>query len=167
VEVTRAFWRFAVLLLLCFPCTADPLRFEAIAVRVIDGDTIDVLTDQKVLLRVRLAGIDAPEKGQPFAAAATQVLADLVLKKRILFEGSKRDRYGRIVGKVVVGGIDANLQMVRSGYAWHFKKYQREQAREDRVAYAEAERAARHAGLGVWHEPGTMAPWAYRAARGW
>lgn len=134
-------------------------------VGVIDGDTVDLLTESKQLVRVRLAGIDAPERGQPFGSAAKKVLSDLVFSKPALLDGDKKDRYGRLVAKVVVGGQDANLQLVRLGYAWHYKRYEAEQIPEDRRLYEAAQGAAMHRRAGLWKDPAPVAPWDFRASR--
>lgn len=134
-------------------------------VGVIDGDTVDLLTDSKQRVRVRLAGIDAPERRQPFGSAAKKVLSDLVFSKQVLLEGSKKDRYGRLVAKVIVGGQDANLRLVRLGYAWHYKRYEAEQIPEDRRLYEAAHGAAMRERLGLWRDGEPIAPWEYRASR--
>ena len=134
-------------------------------VGVIDGDTVDLLTDSKQRVRVRLVGIDAPERRQPFGSVAKKVLSDLVFSKQVLLEGKKTDRYGRLVAKVIVGGQDANLRLVRLGYAWHYKRYQSEQTGEDRHLYAAAQGAAMKERLGLWRDPEPIAPWDFRASR--
>jgi endonuclease YncB( thermonuclease family) len=134
-------------------------------VGVVDGDTVDLLTDSKQLIRVRLAGIDAPERRQPFGSVAKKVLSELVFSKPALLEGEKKDRYGRLIAKVIVGGQDANLRLVRLGYAWHFKKYQKEQSAEDRRLYDAAQAAAMKDRVGLWADPEPVAPWDFRASR--
>ena len=105
-------------------------------VAVTDGDTVKVLDAYKVQHVVRLSGIDAPEKKMPFGKRSKQNLSDLVYGRWVEVEGEKTDRYGRLVGKVLVNGKDANLAQVQSGMAWHYKAYQREQSVLDRRAYA-------------------------------
>lgn len=134
-------------------------------VGVIDGDTVDLLTESKQLVRVRLAGIDAPERRQPFGSAAKKVLSGFVFSKPATLEGGKKDRYGRLVAKVVVGGQDANLRLVRLGYAWHYKKYQSEQTPEDRRLYDAAQAAAMYQRAGLWKDLAPVAPWDFRASR--
>lgn len=75
---------------------------------------------------------------------------------------NKTDKYGLTVGKVMVGGKDANLEQVRSGFAWHYKEYQKEQSTSDRVAYANAETSARNMKSGLWSDPQPMPPWDWR-----
>lgn len=134
-------------------------------VGVVDGDTVDLLTESKQLVRVRLAGIDAPERGQPHGTIAKKVLSDLVFSKSASLDGEKKDRYGRVVAKVVVEGLDANLQMVRLGYAWHYTKYEREQSAKDRSLYNAAQGIARQERLGLWKDSNPVAPWDFRASR--
>jgi endonuclease YncB( thermonuclease family) len=96
-------------------------------VRVADGDTVTVLDRAKVQHRVRLAGIDAPERAQPYGARAKDHLAALVAGRQVVVEWQKQDRYGRIVGKVLLSGRDINLAMIDAGLAWHYKEYAPEQ----------------------------------------
>lgn len=134
-------------------------------VGVSDGDTITVLNEQKKQAVVRLAGIDAPEKGQDFGNRAKQQLSSLVFGKNVHLNGNKIDRYGRRVAKVLIGGIDVNLEMVRSGHAWHYKQYANEQSISDREIYDSAEQKARKMQYGIWSMPLPLAPWDYRAGR--
>ncbi len=99
---------------------------------VADGDTITVLDTDKVQHKIRLAGIDAPEKKQPFGNRSKESLSDLVFSKTVTVDTGKTDRYGREVGKVLIDGIDANLVQVQRGFAWHYKAYEREQPAVDR-----------------------------------
>lgn len=163
---TRA-WVWAVALVCAAtalrPAVADTLSGQVIAVS--DGDTIGILDAQRVTHRVRLAGIDAPELGQPFSQRSKQHLAGLVHGREVQVEWNKLDRYGRIVGKVVADDLDVCREMVAAGLAWHYKAYQHEQLMEDRKAYSAAEDAAREGHLGLWSEPQPMPPWDYRAWR--
>ena len=90
-------------------------------VGVTDGDTITVLDGQRTQHKVRLAGIDAPEKAQAFGQRSKEHLSSLVFGRQVKVETEKQDRYGRTVGKVLVEGRDANLAMVVAGLAWHYK----------------------------------------------
>jgi endonuclease YncB( thermonuclease family) len=142
---------------------ADTLSGQVIAVS--DGDTIGVLDAQRVTHRVRLAGIDAPELGQPFSQRSKQHLAGLVHGRDVQVEWNKLDRYGRIVGKVLADDLDVCREMVAAGLAWHYKAYQHEQPAEDQKTYSGAEDAARQGHVGLWSEPQPMPPWEYRARR--
>ncbi len=127
-----------------------------------DGDTVDVLDSSKTIHRIRLAGIDAPEKAQPFGKRSKQHLSDSVFGKQVEVQGGKIDKYGRTVGKILVNGFDANLEQVRAGFAWHYKAYESEQSAEDRRLYSMAEEKARTQSLGLWSEKKQMPPWDWR-----
>jgi len=153
---------FAAAFLFAFSETDAQPRIDVMVVGVSDGDTITVKDSKNQQIKVRLAGIDAPEKGQDFADRSKQNLSGLVFGKAVLLEGRKVDRYGRLVVKVLVNGIDINLQQVRSGLAWHFKSYESEQSAADRRLYASAELAARDTKLKIWSMPNPVAPWDFR-----
>ena len=131
-------------------------------VGILDGDTVTVLDSDQVQHRVRLSGIDAPEKRQAFGQRSKESLSDCAFDKQAVIEGSKFDRYKRLVGKVVVNGQDCNLSQVKLGLAWHYKKYQKEQLVQDRQVYATEEDTARLKKLGLWSEPSPTPPWEFR-----
>lgn len=131
-------------------------------VGVSDGDTVTLLDGLNAQHRVRLAGIDAPEKTQAYGGASRRHLSRLVFGASVVVEYEKRDRYGRIVGKVLKDGRDASLAQLRAGLAWHYKQYQREQSGADRSAYAESEHEARQVHAGLWLDPDPVAPWTWR-----
>ncbi|MEY4710586.1 MAG: Thermonuclease precursor [Pseudomonadota bacterium] len=131
-------------------------------VGVSDGDTVTILDATQRTHKVRLLGIDSPEKKQPFGERAKQSLSDLVFDKQVSVEGGKLDRYGRSLGKIVLDGQDVNLEQVRRGMAWHYKQYARDQAPQDRIAYAEAEAAARQNRVGLWQDAHPVPPWSFR-----
>lgn len=132
-------------------------------VGVADGDTITVLDGQRTQHKIRLAGIDAPERAQAFGRRSKETLSELVFGRHVTVDAEKQDRYGRTVGKVIIDGQDANLAMVQSGMAWHYKTYQREQSPADRMLYADAEREAREASRGLWRDAAPTAPWDHRS----
>jgi endonuclease YncB( thermonuclease family) len=140
-------------------------NIEGQVVGVSDGDTITILDVQRQQYKIRLAGIDAPEKRQDFGNRSKQSLSDLVYRRQATVETNKTDRFGRWVAKVLVGGEDVNLEQVRRGMAWHYKAYEREQAPADRQAYAAAEDAARASGMGLWAMPSPTPPWEFRRAK--
>ena len=134
-------------------------------VGVADGDTITVLDADKVQHKIRLTGIDAPEKKQPFGNRSKQSMNDMVFNKTVTVETVKHDRYGRELGKVLAGGKDVNLEQVRTGMAWHYKAYERTQSVADRQAYADAENEARAAKRGLWHDDEPVPPWEWRHSK--
>ena len=95
-------------------------------VGVADGDTIILLDADKVQDKVRLTGIDAPEKSQSFGKASKKSLLNLVYDRKVIIDWHKKDQYGRTVGKVLINGVDANLEQIKTGMAWFYRKYQNE-----------------------------------------
>jgi len=149
------------LLLLAVPAWAQVLVGKVVAIA--DGDTLTVLDESKTQHKIRLGGIDAPERAQPFGQLSKEHLSALVFGKTIEVETAKQDRYKRTIGKIVVEGRDVNLAMVVAGLAWHYKKYEQEQSAADRLLYANAQDEARSAGRGLWRDAGPVAPWDWRA----
>lgn len=143
-------------------CFAENLLGQV--VRIVDGDTITVMDNAKVQHKIRLMGIDAPEKAQPFGRTAKLSLSSLLYGKQVAVEYYKLDRYGRTIGKVIVDGIDADLEQVKLGMAWHYKKYMKEQSDEDRALYTQAEAQARMKSRGLWHDAEPVPPWEWRKA---
>ena len=140
-------------------------------VAVTDGDTIKVLDTNQVQHKVRLTGIDAPERGQPFGTASRDYLASLVAGKEVRVESNKSDRYGRILGKVRVQPkncpscektLDANHAQLLAGMAWWYQYYAKEQPPEDRGRYEAAEDEARAIGRGLWSDPNPINPYDWR-----
>ena len=156
------FTRLLLIGALLAPLLALGASIEGQIVGVSDGDTVTLLDAQKKQWKVRLLGIDAPEKKMPFGQRSKQHLADLVYRKSVIVEYSKRDRYGRTLGKILVGGVDANLSQIRAGLAWHYKQYQRDQSFEDRQLYSEAEDTARSSQRGLWADANPTPPWDWR-----
>ncbi len=145
---------------------------EGRVVGVADGDTITVLAG-KTQHKVRLSGIDAPEKSQPYGNASKQSLSDLVYGKEARVETTKKDRYGRDIGKVWVQPVscptcgktlDANLTQLTVGMAWWYRYYAREQPEEDRGRYEFAELEAKAKKAGLWRDPNPVPPWDWRKA---
>ncbi len=150
MHLTARVIAFCFLLFFSLMAFADTLTGKV--VKITDGDTLYVLDANYKEHKIRLAGIDAPERKQAYGLASRKHLASIVAGQPVTIEYQKRDRYGRIVGKVWVNGVDACLEQVKAGLAWHYKKYQHEQSPEDRRLYAEAENKARDERLGLWRE---------------
>ena len=134
-------------------------------VRITDGDTVVVLDANKVQYKIRLVGIDAPEKKQAYGQKSKENLSNLVAGKYVVVEYDKLDRYKRVLGKILLSGKDMNLEQVASGMAWHYKKYQGEQSQADRIMYSEAEVDARDARRGLWQDHDPIPPWEYRKSK--
>lgn len=114
---------------------------------VSDGDTITVLTDQREQIKIRLFGIDAPEKSQDYGQKAKDFTASIVAGKEVIIEPVDTDRYGRTVGLVSVNGSNLNEQIVTNGYGWVYRKYCHRAFCDD---WLKLETKAREARLGLW-----------------
>ena len=150
------------------PAAAD---ISGKVVAVTDGDTIKVLDDNGVQYKIRLVGIDAPEKAQPFGNVSRKHLASMVAGKDVRVETSKNDRYGRVLGKVWVQPRDcpgcgktlnANHAQILAGMAWWYRDYAKDQSPEDRGRYESAVEEARKRKRGLWLEPDPIPPWVWR-----
>jgi endonuclease YncB( thermonuclease family) len=131
-------------------------------VAVADGDTITVLDGANQHHRIRLNGIDAPESGQAFSNVSKSHLAELVAEREVIVVGTKIDRHGRLVGTVIAGSTNANLEQLRAGLAWYYREYAADVSPENRPLYEAAEAEARAARLGLWRDPSPQPPWVYR-----
>lgn len=109
-----------ILFALAIPAQAD--TFTGYVTAITDGDTLRILDGQKHEHKIRLAGIDAPEKVQPFGSKSTSNLGRLAFNKNAVADCPKTDRYGRLVCKVTVDGQDVCLQQVKDGMAWWYRK---------------------------------------------
>lgn len=129
---------------------------------VVDGDTIRLKQNGR-WQRIRLVGIDAPEKDQAFGKESTLQLAHCLQQaSQISVQWHKKDRYGRWLAKVSVDGQDCNLAQIQSGLAWHYKQYQYDQHIQDRDIYSQAELNARQFHYGLWKSQCVVAPWSWR-----
>jgi endonuclease YncB( thermonuclease family) len=131
-------------------------------VKIVDGDTITILDSDNIQHRIRLQGIDAPERRQDFGAVSREHLGSLVFGKQVRIEYDKTDWRGRLIGKVWLDGNDECLEQLKAGFAWHYKEYEQEQSPADRQGYASAEQEARSQRLGLWKDPTPTPPWEYR-----
>jgi len=152
----------AAVIALIAPAAATAVELDGTIVGVADGDTITLLDASKAQHRIRLDGIDAPERAQPYGQRARQSLAELVHGRSARADCPKVDRYGRAVCRVIVDGVDVGLEQLRRGFAWHYVKYAHEQRAEDRANYARAERDARATHTGLWSFSTPTPPWDYR-----
>jgi endonuclease YncB( thermonuclease family) len=148
----------AILVALVAASSVALADFTGRVVKVSDGDTLTVLVN-RTQIRVRLDAIDAPESGQAFGKRSRQSLAELCAAKDARVAERGKDRYGRTIGVVTCGAVEANSEQVRRGMAWVFVKY----APPTSPLYG-LEAAAKAQHLGLWSEPHPIAPWKWRAA---
>ena len=125
--------------------------------RVKDGDTVVVRLDSGGAVDVRLHGIDCPETGQPYGPAATRAAQKIASGQPCRLRALDRDHYGRVIGRVVAGGVNLNRSLVKSGYAWHDRRYAPNASRLRAL-----EREARQQGKGLWAQDSPTPPWEWR-----
>lgn len=128
-------------------------------VKVSDGDTVTVLTSDKTQHKIRLNDIDAPEKKQAFGNKSKDNLAKYIAGKTVTVQYQKKDKYKRILGTIYYNNTDINLQQVKDGYAWVYKKYSNNQN------YYKAEKLARDKKVGLWADKSPVAPWEFRNSK--
>lgn len=133
--------------------------FSGEVVGVIDGDTIEVMQGHQAQ-RVRLNGIDCPEKGQAYGTRAKQAASALVFGKEVTVRTHGMDKYGRTIADVLLSdGLNVNHELVKDGWCWWYRKYAPLDTTLQRL-----EEAARDAKSGLWADPQPVPPWEYRKA---
>lgn len=130
-------------------------EFEGKVVSVMDGDTVRILVGSKQI-KVRLFGIDAPEKKQAFGNQAEKELKALVWKKEVKVVVKDIDQYGRTVGILFLNDVEINLEMVKRGMAWVYREFNNDKK------YLEMEEIARRSELGLWKDKNPIPPWQFR-----
>jgi len=129
-------------------------------VAIADGDTFTLLTNENRQFKIRLYGIDCPEKKQAFGKAAKQELSSLIFNKHVLIKQKDIDRYKRIVAIVFdENNICINETMLSTGFAWHFIRY------DNNPYWQQLEDSARRQKTGLWADDNPLPPWQWRAAR--
>lgn len=151
---------FLLLLLTFLTQCAVPVQdnvIEGQVVRIADGDTITILDSLNNPVKIRLYGIDCPERGQDFSKVAKRFTADRCYQKSVRVDIQDVDQYGRIVGIVYLpDGGQLNLGLLEAGLAWHYT------AHDQSDAFAQAEKRARQSKRGLWAHSDAQAPWEYR-----
>lgn len=138
--------------------------FTGIVTRVLDGDTVEIQTESNEI-KIRLSGIDAPERDQPYGRRSKESLEEQILGKRVTVSYTKSDRYGRVLGKIILGSRDVNLTQVQQGMAWWYEYYKRDQSTRDIAAYSAAELKARRQKVGLWSEEKPINPYDWRSGK--
>jgi endonuclease YncB( thermonuclease family) len=156
--------RAALTVALLLPLACAAVEFTGKVVAIADGDTLTLLVD-KTQHRIRIDGIDAPERTQPYSQKAGRALAVLAAGKQATATCSKTDRYGRQVCRVIVEGKDVALEQLHAGLAWFFRRYADELPPVRRAQYEAAEAEAKAAVRGLWRDPNPQPPWDFRAAK--
>jgi endonuclease YncB( thermonuclease family) len=157
--IRRIWWLFGLLAIFAGPLLAA--EYTGRVVGVSDGDTLTLLTAEKQQVKVRLGEIDTPERKQPYGTRAQQALSDLTYNKQARVVVQDTDRFGRTVGRVYVGSLDINAEMVKQGAAWVYRQYLKDQS------LLALEQQAKSAKRGLWGLPETerCPPWDWRRGR--
>ena len=133
-------------------------NFSAKVIKVIDGDTVEVLTTKNNKIKVRLIDIDAPEHGQPYSHKSKQYLASLIDQKQVLIIDKGKDIYKRTLAIILYHQMNINQEMVKSGYAWAYRF--KNNATNQKFLKIEAK--ARQKKLGLWQDKQPIEPWVYK-----
>ena len=153
----KALYPAIIVILLFLQCKQETI--SGTVVKVADGDTFTLLTADNHTVKIRLHGIDAPEKGQDFYRVSRDYLASITMHQRVEVIVTSRDRYKRTVGLVSVNGTNVNEAMLRSGLAWHYREY------DKKAEWSALEKKARAERAGLWKMPHPVPPWQFRKAR--
>ena len=153
---------FFILLLISFNFSSHSQTrggtLEGKVIKIVDGDTYDLLTSTKTVYRIRMNGIDAPEKGQAYGQKAKDYLGKLCMNQTIRIQWYSKDRNGRYIADgYLKDGHSLSMEMIKAGFAWHFKKYSKDEVLD------KAEIKAREEKLGLWADANPEAPWDKRA----
>ncbi|HUP77223.1 MAG TPA: thermonuclease family protein [Pirellula sp.] len=151
--------RYFVLLVACFSAGQTLIGDESVegkVTRIIDGDSVLVTDSKSVEYEVQLEGIDAPEIKQEFGKEATDGLSKLIMDKKVRITWKEKDSFERLLAQVYDGDKHINMEMLKSGMAWHFKRYNKDEE------LSKAETLAREAKKGLWAVDSPIAPWNYR-----
>ena len=144
-------------ILVIFPLLLSAQLLKGKAVKITDGDTFTLLVDGHEQVRIRIDGIDAPEKGQAFGNRAKEYLSGMIWGKELTVKVSKKDKYGRSIGKISTPEIkEVGLEMIKAGLAWQYRDYNKDES------YAEAEKLARENKKGLWIYKNPIRPQDYR-----
>ncbi|MDH6358948.1 thermonuclease family protein [Parabacteroides sp. PF5-9] len=152
-------WIVFLLFIIVLPVPAETIVSGKV-VRVSDGDTFTILTEEKKQVRIRIYGIDAPEIKQPFSEKSREFLADMIAGKEVAVIYQGTDNYERVIGKVKVGNIpDVGLEMLKAGFAWHYSYFDNTQS------YIMAESRAKANKRGLWVDKNPINPYLYRKSK--
>ena len=124
-------------------------------IQVIDGDSIKIIKNNKIL-NIRLAHIDAPELKQSFGPESKKFLESLLKDTHFNIEITGKGAFGRSLGVIYIAGKNLNLEMVKNGYAWHYRKYSKS------LIYYKYQELARQSNKGLWSRESPIEPWSFR-----
>ena len=151
----KAFLTFFIFMfMLPFTSLADESIIKIVSIP--DGDTLNIINSDNKKIKIRLYGIDAPETTQKYGQASRDYLRKIVKNKNLTYKIRSKDDYGRVVATLYGDNKDLNYEMIKAGWAWHYKYYYKSKK------YAKKEKNAREQKLGLWKGDNPQAPWDYR-----
>lgn len=149
---------FLAILLFCLSIGVVFADLNGTVIKVLDGDTIDLLTITNQKVRIRLLDIDAPEKGQAYSNASRKYLASLIAGKYVFVKANKKDIYNRTLGTIFYNKMNINAKMVENGYAWAY----RYRGKASNKLMVKREKQAKLNNKGLWKDKNPIAPWQFR-----
>jgi micrococcal nuclease len=152
---------FSTLILLALASPVYAQEYIGRVVAISDGDTLTILDSSKRQIKVRLAEIDTPESKQPYGTRSKQELSKLAFNKTAVVKAQSTDRYKRVVGRVYVGSVDVNAELVRRGSAWVYRQY----AKDKKLFLLEDQARKKRVGLWSLPESERTPPWEWRKKR--
>ncbi|HRO42280.1 MAG TPA: thermonuclease family protein [Flavipsychrobacter sp.] len=152
----KTFFISLLILFFALPCFA---QLSGRVVSIFDGDTFTLLTSDKKQIKIRLHGVDCPEKGQPFGQKAKGFVSKRIFSKMVAVSPKKKDRYGRTLGLVFIEGECLNEALLKNGFAWHYMRYDKNKL------WSELEAEARRKKIGLWADKHAQPPWEFRKAK--
>ena len=152
----KTYFKYTLVAIICFTSACSHAQLEGKVVSVIDGDTFILLNAYKQQVRIRLYGIDCPERAQDFGQAAKKYAGDLVFNKVVKVTDKGLDRYGRTLGIVYLDTLNINEKLIQEGYAWHYVYY------DKNPAWDADEANARERKKGLWVMAAPVPPWDWR-----
>lgn len=157
----KIFYFITLIFVLTFTLNLFPDTYSAKVIGVMDGDSIKVLRD-KHQVKIRVYGVDCPEKKQPFGARAKQFTSSLVFGRIVSVKEMDTDRYGRTVALINIYEKSLSRELIVNGYAWVYSQYCDKDFCSRWIKYQDA---ARKKKLGLWSKPDPIAPWVFRKKR--
>lgn len=148
--------KYITIILLLISTNLLSLELKGKIIHISDGDTVHLLTDKKEKIKIRLNDIDAPESKQAYGNKSKENLKKYIYQKNVIVEYKKKDKYKRVLGTIYYQNKDINIQQVKDGYAWVYKKYSKNSN------YFKAEKGARSKKLGLWSDKNPIEPWEFR-----
>ncbi|KTD40559.1 thermonuclease family protein [Legionella parisiensis] len=145
-----------LLIAFLFPTIAFAKIIYGEVIKISDGDTLTILTNENKQIKIRLSEIDAPEKNQAYGKASRQSLAALCFRKHAVINSIGNDRYGRTLGRVSCDAIDANAEQIKMGMAWVYDKYVTDKSLYD------LQKTAKNQKQGLWADENPTPPWLFR-----